>query len=199
MVIKPIEVKDRPPLFTNLINRCPATMLAAKRTERVIGRIKFLTSSIKTISGIKGAGVPDGTRWDKNLPKAVKKNLTSIIIQTTTAKQTVKEILLVGVYVYGVKPIKFITQICKNIIKHTWIKKGATLLFIGVLNSLNNIFITLRNNLTLRLEEILKKLGLTTELNIIREIIITTQFKDRLSLVLGSKILNKLFIKCSDS
>ena len=36
-----------------VINKCPATRLAASRTERVKGRIKFLTNSIKTITGIK--------------------------------------------------------------------------------------------------------------------------------------------------
>ena len=46
-------LKFKPPLFTNLINKCPATMLAANRTDSVIGRMKFLTSSIKTIRGIK--------------------------------------------------------------------------------------------------------------------------------------------------
>jgi len=99
MIIKIKEPNDRPPLFTNLINKCPATILAARRTDRVMGRIKFLTNSIKTIRGIRAAGVPDGTRWERKLIKAVKKKLISIIIQTTIARQTVREILLVGVYV----------------------------------------------------------------------------------------------------
>jgi len=62
MIIKIKEPNDRPPLFSNLINKCPATILAARRTDRVMGRIKFLTNSIKTIRGIRAAGVPDGTR-----------------------------------------------------------------------------------------------------------------------------------------
>jgi hypothetical protein len=37
-------------------------MLAANRTDKVIGRIIFLTISIKTINGISGAGVPNGTK-----------------------------------------------------------------------------------------------------------------------------------------
>lgn len=59
-------ITDRPekgacPL--NKVNRrCPATILAAKRTDRVIGRIRFLVSSITTIKGIKAIGVPRGTR-----------------------------------------------------------------------------------------------------------------------------------------
>ena len=42
-------------------------MLAAKRTLSVIGRIRFLTISIKTIKGTKGRGVPRGTKWAKDL------------------------------------------------------------------------------------------------------------------------------------
>lgn len=61
-----------PPLIS-LISKCPATILAANRTERVIGRIKFLTSSIKTMRGISILGVPAGTKWLRNLLKALKK------------------------------------------------------------------------------------------------------------------------------
>ena len=39
--------------LTKVINKCPATKFAASRTERVTGRMTFLTSSIKTIKGIK--------------------------------------------------------------------------------------------------------------------------------------------------
>lgn len=52
-----------------VINKCPATKLAASRTERVRGRIKFLTNSIKTITGIKAYGVPRGTKCAKNSPE----------------------------------------------------------------------------------------------------------------------------------
>lgn len=36
------------------INRCPATILAANRTERVIGRMTLLINSISTINGVSG-------------------------------------------------------------------------------------------------------------------------------------------------
>jgi len=36
------------------INKWPAIILAASRTDKVIGRITLLTISIKTIKGIKG-------------------------------------------------------------------------------------------------------------------------------------------------
>lgn len=46
-----------------VIKRCPATMFAISRTERVIGRIILLIDSISTIKGIRAEGVPDGTIW----------------------------------------------------------------------------------------------------------------------------------------
>ena len=48
-------------------NKCPATILAAKRIDKVIGRIMFLTVSIITIIGIKKEGVPSGTKWANKL------------------------------------------------------------------------------------------------------------------------------------
>jgi len=48
-------------------NKCPATILAARRIDRVIGRIIFLTVSIITIIGIRKAGVPVGTKCAKRL------------------------------------------------------------------------------------------------------------------------------------
>jgi len=44
------------------ISRCPAVMFATNRTDRVIGRIKFLTISIKIITGIRNVGDPTGTK-----------------------------------------------------------------------------------------------------------------------------------------
>jgi len=50
-------------LDNKLINKWPATMLADSRMDRVIGRIKFLTSSIKTMKFISSFGVPNGVIW----------------------------------------------------------------------------------------------------------------------------------------
>lgn len=46
-----------------LNNKCPATMFADSRIERVIGRIMFLVNSIRTMKFIKAFGVPVGTMW----------------------------------------------------------------------------------------------------------------------------------------
>ena len=48
-------------------NKCPATIFAANRIDKVIGRIIFLTVSIITIIGIKNDGVPKGTKWANKL------------------------------------------------------------------------------------------------------------------------------------
>jgi hypothetical protein len=49
--------------FPSSVNkRWPATMLATNRMDSVIGRIKFLVISIRTIKFMSGRGVPSGTR-----------------------------------------------------------------------------------------------------------------------------------------
>ena len=58
------EVEISGPVFPNNVkSKWPAIMLAANRTARVPGRIKFLIVSIHTIKGINTGGVPWGTRW----------------------------------------------------------------------------------------------------------------------------------------
>jgi len=48
---------------SRVIRRCPAIMLAERRTARVPGRIMLLIDSIITIKGIKIFGVLKGTKW----------------------------------------------------------------------------------------------------------------------------------------
>ena len=55
--------REGPVLPRRVSRRCPAIIFAASRTAKVPGRITFLMVSIKTIRGIKGPGVPAGTRW----------------------------------------------------------------------------------------------------------------------------------------
>jgi hypothetical protein len=43
--------------------RCPAIILADRRTVRVPGRITLLIVSIRTINGISKLGVLRGTKW----------------------------------------------------------------------------------------------------------------------------------------
>lgn len=49
------------------INKWPLIILAVNRTDKVIGRIKFLTVSINTIKQLKKIGDPKGTKWLINL------------------------------------------------------------------------------------------------------------------------------------
>ena len=49
-------------MLLNLRRICPAIILAARRTDRVSGRIKFLIVSIITIKGQKRIGVFKGTK-----------------------------------------------------------------------------------------------------------------------------------------
>ena len=44
-------------------NKCPATIFAANRIDKVPGRITLLIVSIITITGINKEGVPIGTKW----------------------------------------------------------------------------------------------------------------------------------------
>lgn len=46
--------------------RCPAIILAANRTESVIGRMMFLINSMITMNGIRTGGVPVGIKCAKN-------------------------------------------------------------------------------------------------------------------------------------
>jgi len=170
-------------------------MLAANRTDRVIGRIKLLTNSIKTMRGISPLGVPEGTRWDKNLLRAFTKYVNSINNHTLRAILKVKEILLVGVNVYGVSPKKFTLEVNKIVTKKPKIRYGDALPAKGVINSalrnLNTWFITIEK----RDPPIKTSVLIMREQKINLHLRRANQLVLRLKLEEGSKILNKLFIK----
>jgi hypothetical protein len=46
------------------ISKWPAIKLAVSRTHSVMGRIKFLTSSMITMKFMRAIGVPCGSRWE---------------------------------------------------------------------------------------------------------------------------------------
>ena len=76
--------------LSKVSSKWPATMLAVKRTERVIGRIRELTNSINTIKGIKRGGVPTGTKWASMLLGTVFQAITMCPNQRGRAKATQK-------------------------------------------------------------------------------------------------------------
>ena len=90
------------------IRRCPATILADSRIERVMGRIILLIISIITIKFIKALGVPKGVRWVimfLNLffqPNIIVDSHILILIVNLT------EICAVGVKLKGKIALKFI-------------------------------------------------------------------------------------------
>lgn len=102
--------EDRQKFPSKLISRWPATILADKRTERVIGRIMFLTSSIITIKFISWEGVPEGTMWAIIEEKFL--HHPNIIKDNHMVRAIVKEIdkWAVGVNENGVNAIRFIKR-----------------------------------------------------------------------------------------
>lgn len=103
-------------LPSKLISKWPATIFAERRTERVIGRIKFLTVSISTIKFISWTGVPEGTKWDIIWEKFFDHPIA--IKETQKVKAIVKEMVkwAVGVKEKGVRAIRFIAKHAKKIL-----------------------------------------------------------------------------------
>ena len=111
-------------------------MLAASRTERVIGRIIFLTISIKTMNGIKAGGVPKGTRWAKNSVSLLINLYTINPNHKGRANESVIAKWLVDVKVKAINPNVLFIRIKKN--KD---KKIRMLDFFDFSKSLNSVFI----------------------------------------------------------
>lgn len=79
-----MQIKEN---FARRVNkRCPATMLAIKRTDKVTGRMIILTVSINTIKDIKARGVPDGVRCEKKLLILLFKAKTTLISHIKNVK-----------------------------------------------------------------------------------------------------------------
>lgn len=119
---------------SNVSRRWPAIIFAANRTDSVIGRIMFLTSSIKTIKGIKTGGVPKGTRCAKKFNIL----FTSLKIIKPShrgrAKASVTAKWLEAVKVKDKRPGALLSRIMmKSLIKRS---KLIFLLFIKVANSI---------------------------------------------------------------
>lgn len=72
------------------INKWPLIILAINRTDRVIGRIKFLIVSIITMKELKKIGEPIGTIWDINLLNLFNNIKIIIVSQNGKAKYMVK-------------------------------------------------------------------------------------------------------------
>lgn len=175
-------------LPNNLISKCPAIMLAVRRTARDPGRIKFLIVSIKTIKGIKIGGVPLGIMW-ANISWVLLIHPNSIIlIHRGRASDKVYDKCLLLVKIYGSRPIILFTKI--NINNEIIIKLNPCLFFPSkVLNSLNNWL----NNI---LKIILIRLGMIQYIEgiIINLMKVLIQLSEKFILVEGSKVENRFVI-----
>ncbi len=94
--------------------RCPATMLAANRIAKVMGRIIDLTVSISTITGINPGGVPCGTKCAITLLNW--RAVAQIIPPSQRGRDnvSVNTKCLEGVKIYGNRPIKLSLKIKKK-------------------------------------------------------------------------------------
>lgn len=86
-------------LLRRNIRRWPEIMLAEIRMVRVIGRIKILVISIKTMGGIRKFGVPGGVNLIKKFFGNIFIDIAIIDIHINTAILVLKEIIEVQIKV----------------------------------------------------------------------------------------------------
>lgn len=126
------------------MSRCPATILADKRTDKVTGRIIFLIISTNTIKFINLLGVPIGVRWVIVFLKFFSHARPIIDSHIVSAIENVTTKCAVGVKLKGKIAAKFIINTIKKTVENTLI---VALFFFSLicLNSLNtnniNIFV----------------------------------------------------------
>jgi len=182
-----LEVESNEKFLNKLNRRCPATMLAESRMDSVIGRIIFLTSSIRTIKFIKAMGVPVGTMWAIILFELLIHPYNIILIQRIIAVGNESIIWADGVKMKGNKARKFINKILINKDSKTIID---SFLLVLVKRGFNSFSMGLKIELIILFHFLffiflikMKAIGIITEIQEMAEIDID-----------GSNIENKLFI-----
>lgn len=80
-----MEIEER-----RWIKRCPLIILAVKRTDKVIGRMMFLTVSIITMKKLRAIGEPIGTKWAITILNLLINENKVKVIQNGKAKNIVK-------------------------------------------------------------------------------------------------------------
>jgi len=168
--------------LSRCINRWPAVIFAINRTDKVIGRIKFLIISIKTIKGIKGIGDPIGTIWARRLLVFLIEKNIKFPNHIDKAIGRIIDIWAVRANEDGIIVIKFISKIDKN-------KGDKKLLFkfllVKVLNSFDKFIIIFFNKMLILV--ILLKIGKN-------KIIIVINHLELIKKLHGSNIENRLVI-----
>jgi hypothetical protein len=99
------------------IKMWPAVILAAKRTDRVMGRISCLILSIITINWESGNGVLRGTRWLKKCVVFLVMLKITMPNQRYNALLNVISMWAVRVNTYGIKLLTFSMRIEKKKVK----------------------------------------------------------------------------------
>lgn len=120
-------------------------MLAANRTDKVIGRITLLMSSMITMKGISAVGVPEGTRWAKNSVKLLNRLYIIKANQKGKARAKVIAKCLVAVKVNDKSPAALLNKSNRKI--EMKIKILNLLVFSRVLNSLFMLLMILFNKI----------------------------------------------------
>jgi len=100
--------------LNKFIKRCPATIFAVNRTDKVIGRIIFLTNSMITIKFIRVNGVPDGIIWIIICLDLYVQPWNIINSHINKAVENEIDMWAVGVKINGNRAKKFINKIRKN-------------------------------------------------------------------------------------
>ena len=93
---------------------CPATTLANNRIPNEKAQAKYDTSSINTNKGTKANGVPEGTKYEKNLILCIDnpKIVTPIKIVKERLNDTIIDVVIVNEY--GTLPFKLAINMKKN-------------------------------------------------------------------------------------
>lgn len=108
----------------SLSRRWPAVMLAVSRTARDTGRMRRLKDSIMIIRGMRGIGVPSGSKCPNVIVGWCRNPISTVASQIGTARARLKERRQVGTKVYGRRP-RILWAAIKTIIDtrrapHTW-------------------------------------------------------------------------------
>lgn len=162
-------------------------MFAAKRTERVIGRIMLLTNSIRTIKGIRTEGVPIGTRCAKNSVKLFVNLNNMKAIHRGKASERVIAKCLVAVKVKDKSPIVLLVRITMKSLVNK-----SILIFLFFSSVSNSLFMALMIFLMASLKG-LERAQYDGMIRV-RNKVILSQFIGIDSKATGSKIENRLFI-----
>jgi len=97
--------------------RWPAIKFAVSRTQRVIGRITFLVSSIITMNDMRARGVPCGRRWDSMWLVFLVHPNNTIVNQIRSDRGRVIMSWEVNEKIWGYRAVMFISKIKMNIVK----------------------------------------------------------------------------------